>query len=97
MHVLFKEETFPRILLGSIQSDVEEGGLVPVLFQSDLCGSVPYCLMICSQYFHYYLILKCRMAKKNAVKTAYCGMLEQFKQQLPAQCNISSLRYTPAF
>lgn len=96
MYVLFKKDTYPRILLDSIQSDVEEGGLVPVLFQSNLCGSVPYYLMILRQYFHYYLILKCRMAKQNTVKTEYCGMLKQFKQQPPTQCYISSPRYTPA-
>lgn len=60
-------------------------------------GSVPYYLMICSQYIHYYLILKCRMAKKSTVKTAHCGMLKEFKQQPSSQCNVSSLRYTPAF
>lgn len=51
----------------ALQSDVAEGGLVPVLFQSNVYGSVPYSLMILSQYFHYYLILKCRMDKKNSI------------------------------
>ena len=58
LYVLFKkicQDAYPRILLYSLQGDVEEGGPVPGLFQSNLSGSVSYYLMILSQYFHYYL------------------------------------------
>lgn len=90
LHALFKNDAYPRILLYSLQGDVKEGGPVPGLFQSDLSGSVPYCLMIPSQYFHYHLTLKCRIAKKNIGKTEHYDMLKQFKQQPPTQCSTSS-------
>lgn len=90
LYVLFKKDAYPRILLYSLQGDVEEGGPVPGLFQPNLSGSVPYYLMIPRQYFHYYPTLKCRLAKKNIVRTERCERCDMLKQQPPSQCSISS-------
>lgn len=75
LYVLFEKDAYARILLYSLQGDVEEGGPVPGFFQSNPSGSVPDYLMIPRQYLYYNLTLKYRMAKKNIVKTEYFDML----------------------